>query len=86
MQVKTRIIEITERTADALETRAAAEGVSVDQMIGDLLASRPSPDDDIPELERRWAAVQAGEQTVPHGDVVRWLKTWGTTGFEPWRK
>jgi hypothetical protein len=86
MQVKTRTIEITERTADALEARAASEGVSVDQMIDTLLSARPSAEEELVELERRWAAVQAGEKTVPHSDVVRWLKTWGTSDFAPWPK
>jgi predicted transcriptional regulator len=36
------------------------------------------------ELDRRWAAVQAGEPTVPHEEVVRWLETWGTPAFRPW--
>ncbi len=41
--------------------------------------------DQIVELERRWAAIEAGEPTVPHEEVVRWLKTWGTPAFRPWR-
>jgi predicted transcriptional regulator len=42
--------------------------------------------DEIAELERRWAAVEAGEATVPHDEVVRWLETRGTPAFKPWRK
>ncbi|MGE0752268.1 MAG: hypothetical protein AB7K64_16965 [Variibacter sp.] len=86
MQVKTRTIEIPESTADALETRAAAEGVSVDRMINTLLSLQSSAEDELAELERRWAAVQAGERTIPHSDVVRWLKTWGTSDFASWPK
>jgi predicted transcriptional regulator len=42
--------------------------------------------DEIAELDRRWAAIEAGEATVPHDEVVRWLQTWGTPAFRPWRE
>jgi predicted transcriptional regulator len=42
--------------------------------------------DELAELDRRWAAVEAGEATVPHEKVVRWLETWGTPAFTPWGK
>jgi predicted transcriptional regulator len=41
--------------------------------------------DELAELERRWAAIEAGEATIPHDEVVRWLETWGTPAFRPWR-
>ncbi len=41
--------------------------------------------DELAELDRRWAAIEAGEATVPHDEVVRWLETWGTPAFRPWR-
>jgi predicted transcriptional regulator len=41
--------------------------------------------DDIAELDRRWARIEAGEATIPHDDVVRWLETWGTPAFRRWR-
>jgi len=41
--------------------------------------------DELAELERRWAAIEAGEATVPQDEVVRWLETWGTPAFRPWR-
>ena len=39
----------------------------------------------IAELDRRWAAVRAGRPTVSHEKVVRWLETWGTPSYKPWR-
>jgi hypothetical protein len=36
------------------------------------------------ELDRQWAAIKAGEPTVPYEHVVQWLETWGTPGFRPW--
>ena len=29
-------------------------------------------------------AIKAGEPTVPHEEVVRWLDTWGTPAYRPW--
>jgi hypothetical protein len=43
---------------------------------------RLSPEE-INELDRQWAAIKAGEPTVAHDDVVRWLDIWGTPGFRP---
>jgi predicted transcriptional regulator len=40
--------------------------------------------DEIAELDRRWAAIEAGEPTVSNDDVMRWLHTWGTPAFKPW--
>ena len=41
--------------------------------------------EELRELDRQWEAIQAGEPTVPHEDVVRWLATWGTPAFKPWQ-
>jgi predicted transcriptional regulator len=43
---------------------------------------RLSPEE-INELDRQWAAIKAGELTIAHDDVVRWLDTWGTPNFRP---
>jgi predicted transcriptional regulator len=42
-------------------------------------------DADIAELDRQWAEIEAGAPTVPHEKVARWLETWGTKDFRPWR-
>jgi predicted transcriptional regulator len=42
--------------------------------------------DEIAELDRRWKAVDAGSATVPHDEVVRWLRTWGTPAFRRWQE
>jgi hypothetical protein len=39
----------------------------------------------IAELDRRWAPVEAGQPTVPNDRVVRWLETWDTPAYKPWR-
>jgi predicted transcriptional regulator len=45
---------------------------------------RLSPEE-INELDRKWAAIKAGEPTMAHDDVARWLDTWGTPNFRPWQ-
>jgi hypothetical protein len=100
MNVRARMIEVDEATAEALEARAAERGVSVSDLLAGLAAlEEPLPEDTealratgeeaqspdaIQELDRRWAAIQAGEPTVAHDEVVRWLETWGTPAFRPW--
>ena len=82
-------IEVDERTADVLQVRAAALGVTVSELVAELATLDSDPivveSDEIAELDGRWKKIQAGESTVPHADVVRWLRTWGTPRFRPWR-
>jgi predicted transcriptional regulator len=82
-------IEVDERTADALQARAAELGVSVSELIAELATFDSEPvvveSDDIAELDRRWKKIDAGTPTVSHEHVVRWLRTWGTSGFRSWR-
>jgi hypothetical protein len=75
--------EVDPATAETLAARAAARGLSVGELVAELTA-RDDPDQ-IAELDRRWTVAQA-EGTIAHADVVRWLETWGTSGFEQWRR
>jgi predicted transcriptional regulator len=81
-----RTIEVDAATAVVLETRAAEMGVSASELLADLIAREPvhSSSAEVAELDRQWAAIKAGEPTVPHERVVRWLDTWGTAGFRLW--
>ncbi len=83
MSTKTESIDVDSDTAAALKTRAAARGVSVAELVAELL---PLAIDDaaVAELDRRWAAIEAGKPTVPHAEVERWLRTWGTAEFRSW--
>jgi hypothetical protein len=87
---KLRTIEIDEVTADVLEARAAARGVSIGDVVAELVAfddgAMSVDPEEIAELDRRWAAIEAGDATVPHGEVARWLETWGTPSFKSWRE
>ena len=83
-----RIIEVDQATAAALEKRAAESGVTVSELLAGLVARHREPVEvspaELSELDRQWAAIKAGEPTVPHDRVVRWLDTWGTPDFRPW--
>lgn len=83
-----RNIEIDEATAIALEARAAEAGLSLSDLLAQMTSDLASPaeisDDALDELDRQWEAIRAGEPTVPHEEVARWLRTWGTSAFRPW--
>jgi predicted transcriptional regulator len=88
MTAKTRTIELDEATASVLESCAAERGLSVSEFVAGMTALQassftlsPADEDD---LDRQWAAIKAGEPTIPHEDVARWLQTWGTSAFKPW--
>jgi predicted transcriptional regulator len=89
MASKTRTIELDEATAAALKERADERGVTVPDLLAGYLNEDHAPvdvdADQVAELDRRWSTVQAGQSTVRHEKVVRWLETWGTPTFEPWR-
>ncbi|MFL6972978.1 MAG: hypothetical protein ACJ8F2_13790, partial [Xanthobacteraceae bacterium] len=81
---------IDEHTAEVLEAQAAARGVTIGQVVADLVAfidPQVSADaEELAELDRQWAAIEAGEPTIPHEQVARWLETWGTPAFKPWHE
>ena len=83
------MIEVDERTADVLRSRAAELGVTVSELIAELATLDSEPivvkSEEIAELDRRWKKIEAGQATVPHERVVRWLRTWGTPRFRPWQ-
>lgn len=89
MANKTRIIELDEATATALKERADERGLTVPDLVSEYLDEDRAPvdadADQIAELDRRWAAVQAGQSTAKHDQVVRWLESWGAPAFKPWR-
>jgi predicted transcriptional regulator len=87
MASTTDTIEVDRATADTLKARAAKRGISVADLLAEIVReSGPVALDaaEMAELDRRWAKVKAGETTVRHDEVVRWLNTWGTPAFKPW--
>jgi len=89
MSARKRTIEVDDATAVALESRAAEVGLSVPELLAEMVAqgaaSVQASQAEIAELDRQWTAIKAGEPTVSHDDVVRWLDTWGTPGFKNWQ-
>jgi hypothetical protein len=87
MKTKPRMIEVDETTAEALEARAAELGISVSQLLAEFAAAEQTTEADfsgqLQELERRWQRVEDGAEAVANEKVVRWLETWGTSGFRP---
>ena len=83
-------IEVDERTAKTLQTRARERGISVAELIADLVSIDTEPvsvdADALTELDRRWQTAEAAGQTISNEQVVRWLKTWGTPEFKPWHE
>ena len=89
MTSKTDSIELDSATAAALKERAHERGLTVPDLVAAYLDEDRAPAnadaDQIAELDRRWKAVQDGAPTAKHDAVVRWLDTWGTPAFKPWR-
>jgi len=83
-------IEVDEVTAAALETLAVQRGISISEVVAELVSSDSESvsvqSDEITELDRRWKGVEDGRPTVPNAKVVRWLRTWGTSAFRPWHE
>jgi len=88
MYAAKRLIEVDERTAVTLEATAAERGLSVPDLVAEMTALAASPEalptDQVAELDRRWAAIEAGEPTISNDAVVRWLRTWGSPAFKSW--
>jgi predicted transcriptional regulator len=88
--MKTRSIEVDDDTAAALTRRAAERGVSVPELVAELVTLEAGPavtdSGDIAELDRRWKAFEAQGSVAASDDVVRWLESWGTPAFRSWRK
>ena len=89
MDRPTDLIEVDKATAARLKERAAELGMTVEEFLAAIASEtgvvRVDPGE-IAELDRRWAKVEAGTRTVRNEEVVRWLETWATPEFKPWRE
>lgn len=79
MTAAKRTIEVDGKTAAALESRAAEAGLSVAGWLTEIASPVATTPAEMSDLDRQWAAIKAGEPTMPHDKVVRWLDTWGTS-------
>ena len=88
--MKTQTIEIDDDTAAALKQRAQERGVTVPELVAELVTLESSAADveaaDVAELDRRWKAFEAQGSVAANDDVVRWLRTWGSPAFRSWRE
>jgi hypothetical protein len=94
MNVKVRKIEVDVETADLLEARAAARGMSVAELLADiacneevlpadLAAMRASGEgpwsaEALEEDSQRLAEFERTRMGVPWDEVKAWLQSWGT--------
>jgi predicted transcriptional regulator len=83
MSAHTHTIKVNAETAETLSRQAAERGLTVSELVAELALVAAS-ESDMAELDRRWKAIESGEdKTIPHEDVVEWLRTWGTDEFRP---
>ncbi len=99
MNVKVRKIEVDVETAELLEARAAALGMSVPALVAelagnegilppDLARMRASGDGPwsagaIAEDTRRLAEFERARMGAPWGEVKAWMESWGKPGELP---
>jgi predicted transcriptional regulator len=74
-------IKVDKRTAALLRARAAQCRMTVPEFGDERVAADAET---ITELDRRRGRVAAGGRVLAHSEVVRWLRTWGTSHFRPW--
>jgi predicted transcriptional regulator len=87
--MKTRSIEVDDDTAAALTQRAAERGVSVPELVAELMTLDAAPvaadAAELAELDSRWKSFEAQQAVADSEEVVRWLQSWGTPAFRSWR-
>ena len=99
MNLKVRKIEVDAQTAELLEARAAALGISVSALLAELAGNEPvlPPDlaqkrangegpwspDSLAQDERRLAEFERTRMGVPWDEVKAWLQSWGTPHVLP---
>jgi hypothetical protein len=94
MNLKFRTIEVDAMTADVLEARAAARGLTVSELIADLAvheaalpadiaglranAEGPWSADILAEDAERLAQFKRAREGVPWDEVKAWMQSWGS--------
>jgi hypothetical protein len=92
-------IEVDEATAEVLKARAAARGLSVSELLADLVGAEdalpvhlqamrecgegPWAPDVLAEDARRLATFHQTREAVPWDDVKVWMQSWGTADERP---
>ena len=96
---KTRKIEVDERTANLLEGRAQARGLSVSDLVADLADTEEALPQSLVEMReegrgpwspeilaedaRRLAEYRRTGESIPLEAVEAWVRSWGTANELP---
>jgi predicted transcriptional regulator len=99
MNPKLRKIEVDARTAELLEARAAARGMTVSQLLADLIDAEEALSPALAEMRdagrgpwapevlaedaRRLAEFQRTREAVPWDEVKAWMQSWATANELP---
>jgi hypothetical protein len=99
MNVKARTIEVDAQTADLLESRATARGMSVSDLLADIACNEEALPADLAEMRakaegpwspesleedaRRLAEFECTRMGVPWDEVKVWMESWGTANELP---
>ena len=94
-----RTIEVDAQTADLLEARAAARGISVPALLADMASNENALPADLAQMRgsgegpwsaealqedaRRLAEFERTREGAPWGEVEAWLRSWGTPNEVP---
>jgi hypothetical protein len=99
MNVKLRPIEVDTATADLLEARAKARGMSVAELLADLACNEEALPADLARMRargegpwsprtleddaRRLAEFERAREGVPWSEVRAWMESWGAPDERP---
>jgi hypothetical protein len=99
MNPKVRKIEVDAETADVLEARAASRGLTVSQLLADLVEAEDNLPPDLVEMRdagrgpwapevlaedaRRLAEFRRTREAVAWEEVKAWMQSWGTANELP---
>ncbi len=99
MSNKFRTIEVDAQTADLLEARAVARGMSVGELLADIACNEgalpaalaemrrggegPWSPDVLAEDARRLAEFECTRMGVPWDEVKAWMESWGASNELP---
>jgi hypothetical protein len=99
MNVKVRQIEIDAQTADLLEARAAARGISISELLADFARNEVVLLADLADMRTKglgpWSAEALEEDAsrlaefertrtgVPWDEIKGWMESWGTPNEIP---
>jgi hypothetical protein len=99
MNVKVRTIEVDVETADVLEARAAARGMTLSELLADLAGAAhmlsptlqamsaagagPWSPEILAEDARHLSEFERTREGVPWGEVKTWMQSWSTPNELP---